>query len=187
MKSQPKERLGTPLKKRGDLALQVLLVAAVTGAAIIALPLLPALGIAVSMKNKADRRRTHLAFGQLVRKGYAERVPGRRGTIRLTARGKNHAAYEALTIRKRAWDGKWRLFMFDIPENKRGARIALSHKVLAMGMHAFQKSIYISPFPCEEQLMSVARFLGVERHVRMATAEHISDEQHFRKALKLIK
>ncbi|PIR97679.1 MAG: hypothetical protein COT91_00145 [Candidatus Doudnabacteria bacterium CG10_big_fil_rev_8_21_14_0_10_41_10] len=40
--------------------------------------------------------------------------------------------------------------MFDIPESSRGARDFIRRKLLGLGFATVHKSIYISPYPCEE-------------------------------------
>jgi phenylacetic acid degradation operon negative regulatory protein len=93
--------------------------------------------------------------------------------------------FDQLTITPRKWDGKWRLFMFDIPESIKTSRVSLSRKVLEMGMKSFQKSVFISPYPCEDELRKAVRFLRVEKYIRLVIASEISDEDRFKKMFGL--
>lgn len=54
---------------------------------------------------------------------------------------------------KRKWDKKWRILIYDIPETRRINRDSLRKKVYAIGFGKLQKSVYISPFPIENDLM----------------------------------
>ena len=47
---------------------------------------------------------------------------------------------------KRTWDGKWRLFLFDIPEVERSDRRKLTRALVSMGCGRLQGSVWISPF-----------------------------------------
>jgi phenylacetic acid degradation operon negative regulatory protein len=43
------------------------------------------------------------------------------------------------------WDGKWRLFLFDIPESERSARRKLTRTLAAAGCGCLQGSVWIAP------------------------------------------
>jgi DNA-binding transcriptional regulator PaaX len=115
----------------------------------------------------------------LIRKGNAE------GEYVATMLGIKATEFDQLTITPRKWDGKWRLFMFDIPESIKTSRVSLSRKVLEMGMKSFQKSVFISPYPCEDELRKAVRFLRVEKYIRLVIASEISDEDRFKKMFGL--
>ncbi len=53
------------------------------------------------------------------------------------------------------WDGKWRLFLFDIPEAQAGKRRKLTRALLAAGCGCLQGSVWIAPMmsPGLERLM----------------------------------
>lgn len=173
---------------RGELAVAVLAVIAgavvVVGAAS-AIAVAPGLGALLKIfkpKNKAERLRLRRALSSLERKGMLQQKKGAGGTsFKATAKGISHARYDALRIRKTRWDRKWRFCMFDIPEKHKGARVVLGRKVIDMGMRHFQKSVFISPYPCEKEFRSAAAFLGVEEYVQFVEAERISNEGRFKK------
>jgi len=45
----------------------------------------------------------------------------------------------------RPWDGKWRLFLFDIPESERSARRKLTRALSSSGCGCLQGSVWIAP------------------------------------------
>lgn len=47
---------------------------------------------------------------------------------------------------ERNWDGKWRLFLFDIPESQRIDRQRLTRALASVGCGCMQGSVWISPF-----------------------------------------
>ena len=54
--------------------------------------------------------------------------------------------------RSRVWDKKWRLVIFDIPEKKKPAREALREKLKDLGFAKLQDSVWVTPFPCENEI-----------------------------------
>lgn len=50
-------------------------------------------------------------------------------------------------LRKRAWDGRWRIVMFDFPEVARKARNSFRQKLHEHRMGCLQKSVWITPDP----------------------------------------
>lgn len=65
------------------------------------------------------------------------------------------------------WDGNMRLIFFDIPENDRKLRDELRFGLLEMGFISWQKSVYITPYSVEAELVLLTRKLGVEKFVNM--------------------
>ena len=89
--------------------------------------------------------------------------------IQLTNKGKarvlkNH--FRSLRIKTpRRWDGKWRLVIFDIPETKRRVRDALRRKLKELGFLEFQKSVFVHPYRCTDEIHFVVNFFDAEEHV----------------------
>ena len=81
----------------------------------------------------------------------------------------------------RKWDGKWRLVFFDIPEIYRGARESLFRSLLQAGFYPLQKSVYIHPFKCSDELDFIIEFWGVREYVRVAEVNVIDNELHLKK------
>ena len=52
----------------------------------------------------------------------------------------------------KVWDKKWRMVIFDIPEKKKVAREALRGKLKDLGFAKLQDSVWITPFPCENEI-----------------------------------
>ena len=71
------------------------------------------------------------------------------------------------------WDGKWRVIIFDIPEKYRNARVALSKKLLDMGCYQLQKSVWVYPFPCEEEIEFLKETFEIKPFVNILIATEI--------------
>lgn len=95
--------------------------------------------------------------------------------IELTSRGRKRALQyklETLKIKKpRTWDRKWRIIVFDIPEREKKARDSFRQSLRAMGCLQIQKSVWIHPFPCEDEIEFVAQLFGVGQYFFLATAK----------------
>ncbi len=130
-----------------------------------------------------ERRKLKRTVFSLEKQGFLQY--GSSDSLKLTTKGIQRAVYESLQIRKQTWDKRWRLVMFDIPETKRGARIALSRKIIEMGMRHVQDSVFISPYPCEEEITTAAKFLHVDKYIQLAVAISISDSTKFKKEFDL--
>lgn len=83
------------------------------------------------------------------------------------------------------WDCKWRVVLFDIPERHKRARDALSRKFKDAGFHQFQKSVFINPFECTDEINFITEFFNVRPYVRLILAEKIDNEVAMRKHFKL--
>jgi len=50
----------------------------------------------------------------------------------------------------RKWDGKWRMLIFDIKENRRGTRDKVRNTLNSIGFVMLQKSVWVYPYDCED-------------------------------------
>jgi hypothetical protein len=69
------------------------------------------------------------------------------------------------------WDHKWRVVIFDISEPKKKARDALRDKFKKLGMFQLQKSVFVYPFDCKEEIDMVSDFFGVGNDILYLEAE----------------
>ncbi len=93
-----------------------------------------------------------------------------------------------LSLRPRAqkkWDMKWRLVMFDIPTHLKQSRDRFAGTLKTLGFVHYQKSVFICPHPCEEELEAIAEYLGVSDYVDIVLASKISREREYRTEFKL--
>jgi len=72
---------------------------------------------------------------------------------RLTAQGLVHAlgGRDPEQCWARAWDGQWRLVLFDVPTGQDAQRERLRRYLRDKGFGYLQKSVWISPYPLEEE------------------------------------
>ena len=83
-------------------------------------------------------------------------------------------------IRSNKWDGYWRLVIFDIPEKNGKARRALSQKLNKMEFFPLQKSVFVCPFECKDEIDFVTEFFGINKYVRFVLAKNIENDEFLR-------
>jgi hypothetical protein len=94
---------------------------------------------------------------------------------------------ETLKLKRQdKWDGYWRIIIFDIPERLKYAREWLSRKLKEIGMYQLQKSVYVYPFECKDELDFIIEYFGLRPYVRLGLLKEIDNELHLRKIFNLI-
>ncbi len=81
--------------------------------------------------------------------------------------------FENLELKANERDGKWRLIIFDIPEDKKKNRDAFSKKLKELGCIRLQDSVYASAFPCKNEIDFLCHFLGISDYVTLANLNKI--------------
>ena len=80
--------------------------------------------------------------------------------VKITKKGKTKLRAFDIELMKiktpSKWDGKWRLVMFDIPMRFTKGREALRFHLKNLQFLQFQKSAWIYPYPCEDEIDFVA-------------------------------
>ena len=84
------------------------------------------------------------------------------------------------------WDRKWRIIIFDIPEKCKKARDALSRSLKNAGFYRLQKSTFIHPFECKDEVDFVIEFFNLRPFVRFIIAEHLDNELHLKHYFNLL-
>jgi len=82
------------------------------------------------------------------------------------------------------WDRKWRIVLFDVPEQLRNKRDVLRSKLKSIGFLEFQKSTFVYPFPCKDEINFIINFLEIPEHVYYIEAP-IAPDDILRKSFKL--
>ncbi|KKT58347.1 MAG: Repressor in ring oxydation complex/ phenylacetic acid degradation pathway related protein (PaaX) [Candidatus Amesbacteria bacterium GW2011_GWB1_47_19] len=109
--------------------------------------------------------------------------------VRISGRGKDDMVRYKLSglkvIKPSEWDKKWRVILFDIGEMERRKRDILRRWLSRLGMVMIQKSVYIYPYPCENEVEILRQVLFVPGGVRLITAESIGDDVEMREKFGL--
>lgn len=124
-----------------------------------------------------DRKRFQTELAKLRKKGFiAVAKKNDRYTVKLLKKGLwkiKKLQLEQLQLSKdKHWDGKWRIYIFDIPEDAKLARDALTRKLKELGMLHVQRSVFIYPFDCRNELQFIADCYGVEKYTSFGELIH---------------
>ncbi|MBI2613013.1 hypothetical protein HYW59_04395 [Candidatus Kaiserbacteria bacterium] len=92
----------------------------------------------------------------------------------------------ALSIpQPKKWDGVWHIVVFDIPQEKSNVRIPFIRHLQNLGLIFYQRSVWIHPFPCEDEVREIADFQGILPFVSFIKATHVDGSHALRKYFKL--
>jgi DNA-binding transcriptional regulator PaaX len=185
-------------ERYGEIAKTILLGIGLTGA-IVVVAAAPGLMLALKLFPQGDERFTHKTERQKalrtfnrMRKNQLLSVREKNGKVivELTKDGKRvfrQLQIEKLHIPKPPqWDGKWRLVIFDIPEDGfRLARSIFRAKLKEWEFYLLQKSVWVCPWPCEKEIQILSKLYGIERYVDLIVAEKIANDGKIRKHFSL--
>lgn len=106
-------------------------------------------------------------------------------TIAVTEAGEKFADqrgdWSSLVFQPEAWDKKWRLVLFDVPEERKKSREAFRYHLRRIGFTEFRRSAFLFPYPCAAEIDALAKELDLDENIAFVTAESISDELKFKK------
>lgn len=142
--------------------------------------------------HEIDRRALQRAIKSLYEAKLLEEIDNKDGstTLILSDGGKKKALryhIEKIKIPEmKKWDGKWRLIFFDIPELYRGARESFFRSLKQAGFYALQKSVFVHPLKCSDELDFIIEYWGVRKYVRIAEADSIDNELHLKEYFDLL-
>jgi len=86
---------------------------------------------------------------------------------------------------KKEWDGKWRILIFDIPENKRVFRDNLRKILKEIGFYRLQKSVWIYPYDAIEYIYTLIPSAKESKWFNYIIADHVSFETNLKKIFGL--
>lgn len=103
------------------------------------------------------------------------------GKYFITSKGKlklyEYQIEELTILQPKNWDKIWRIITFDVPEEKKNARMSLNKKLKELGFLTLQKSVYVYPYPCEKEFIKIGNFFGVEKNIIFIESIKISNER----------
>ncbi|KKS46111.1 hypothetical protein A2567_00625 [Candidatus Azambacteria bacterium RIFOXYD1_FULL_42_11] len=110
-------------------------------------------------------------------------------TLVLSEKGKKRILkfdLDKMEIKKSSrWDGFWRIVAFDIPEYKNKARKALVSKMKELGFYPMQKSVFVYPYDCKNEINFILEIFEVKPYVRYIIAKDIDITMDLKQRFKL--
>ena len=99
--------------------------------------------------------------------------------LQLTNKGQIQALLTMAKMPKatRRWDGKWRLIMFDIPEQSKAQRNLLRKILKKQGLKKLQASVFIGPQPINRAAIEYLKLSGLINYIRMLRVDEVDNEK----------
>lgn len=138
--------------------------------------------------NGPDFRRQYVGFKNMEQRGFIKNT--NRGRFIFTKNGqkwlnRSFVRYFNIKIGSK-WDKKWRIIIFDIPQELNKERVKFRRKLKWLGCEMIQESVFVFPYPCEVEISNIAKNLGVADHIDIILAESPGfREKEFRKFFNL--
>lgn len=117
-------------------------------------------------------------------------VHGPDGThIVLTRTGKRRLQRLLLSkpLHRGRWDKHWRLVLFDVPSRKHSVRDQLRQHLRRLGMVQYQESVWLTPYPCDEEIATLKALYFIAPHVKVVKATYIDGEQEYLDKFNLVR
>lgn len=131
-------------------------------------------------------RKMYMGVKNLERRGIVKSVSG---GYTFTSVGKKWFKQSLLKYHKQrrtAWDKKWRIVIFDIPQELHKNRNYFRNKLKTLGFYMIQKSVFVFPYPCEDELWPICERLELGDYVDIIIAQSIGfKEKEIRKYFDL--
>lgn len=79
------------------------------------------------------------------------------------------------------WDAKWRLVIYDIAKYKKNVQQAFRETLKRLKFFRLQKSVYLYPYPCQDEIEFLRQYYGIGDEVIVLTVEDLEDEEAYKK------
>ncbi len=110
-------------------------------------------------------------------------------TVVLTRQGWERAlTYQLNTMQlaqPKVWDKRWRVVTFDIPEKYKKLRDIFRIRLKQLGLYPLQKSVYVSPYKCFDEIEFLRELYGISFTIRYLLVEKIEDDGELVESFKL--
>lgn len=155
-----------------------------------ALPNLPQVFSFLGVETSRERYAVKRAINSLARKKLIKIIDkGGEQVVEITEAGQKKTLkykFEEMFIeRPPKWDGMWRVVMFDIPEKHKQGRDALNIKLREMEFYPLQKSVFVFPFKCRDELDFICELFGIRDFVYYFAAKSIDNEERMKRYYNL--
>lgn len=184
-------------KPKSEIAKDIMLGLALAGAVVMVSALSPhstasaLLRIVKNRKKKYPRKKYYDVFYRLRKQGYiVSEIHNNQLYVSLTPEGKKKAGrfqIDALLVAKpKKWDKKWRIIIFDVQDKHRTKREALRGFLKRLSFHQLQKSVWIHPYNCEDEVRILEEFFGfTKQELQFIVADHVDSDAKLRQHFKL--
>jgi len=142
--------------------------------------------------RKINERNLRTAIKNLYKSKLVDYKENTNGTIKiiLTEMGRSKILkydLDKIEIKKPShWDKLWRLVVFDIPEDKNLGRKALAAKLKELGFYPMQKSVFIHPYECKNEIDFITEMFELAPYVRFLRVKDVDIELDLKERFHLL-
>lgn len=109
--------------------------------------------------------------------------------LQLTDKGRERAEKveigELVVTRPKHWDKKWRIILYDVPEDQKTGRDAMTRKLKELKFYQLQKSVWVCPFECREEIEMVAAIYEIDKYVTYLETNYIDKQEILRQKFNI--
>jgi len=120
---------------------------------------------------------------RLVRNGLLEY--NAEGFIKLTPKGgaklRQLELHEYKIKKSKRWDKKWRVLIFDIPEERKVLRDKVRRTLIIIGFVRLQDSVWVYPYDCEDLITLLKADFKVGREILYLIVDKIENDDQLKK------
>lgn len=103
--------------------------------------------------------------------------------IKLTQKG--HSKYlkfklEELSLKGKAWDGKWRLVIYDISKFKKSSLNSFRWILKQIKFYPLQRSVYLTPYKCHDEIEYLREYMNLGKEVLYLEISKLENERYFK-------
>lgn len=137
-------------------------------------------------KNSKDKWRLRRTLHNLTKEKLVKISYNKKGEeiIKITGDGeKRILKYEYAKMKipvPGKWDKYWRLIIFDIPETHKKARNALTAKLQDLGFYPLQKSVFVFPYSCRDEIDFICEHFRIREYVNYFLIKKPENEEYLK-------
>lgn len=87
---------------------------------------------------------------------------------------------DEMELKNKKWDGKWRIIVYDIFTGKKEQANLFRRTLKRLKFFQLQKSVYITPFKCYDEIEYLRQVCEVDREVLILTVSGLENEKAYR-------
>lgn len=104
--------------------------------------------------------------------------------IIITQKGKTrileYSLDELEVTKPKAWDKKWRVVIYDIPNRKKYLQELMRETLKNLGFLAIQESVYIIPYPCYKEIEFLREYYYVGPYIKYLLVANLEDDSVYK-------
>lgn len=139
---------------------------------------------AISVKDlsidSSNKYAVNRSIKNIIDTGLAEVIPSNQADyLRITNLGKQKLYSEELSSGtmpiEKSWDGKWRIIILDLSEERKNERESLRYLLKKAGFVCVKNSVWISPLPFEHFFSNIKKDFGFTTELMIITTDSIDE------------